>query len=194
MEKHMAKCKINTEFIFIFRRKWFAVRGILVMKWVLQERDMGIRNTLYCLSAWEHFVNSSRRCMTFLDQLSNYRLLKEDPVQSSSLHNDRIRYNQGRIEVCCVNTKLWHLRDPSPISNLPSIVVVFKINNNIKQSTIVNNNDNCYFYIIIIMRFRKIAKSDYYLRHVCPSVRPSIRMEELGSLWMDFHEYICIPF
>jgi hypothetical protein len=33
-------------------------------------------------------------------------------------------------------------------------------------------------------RFRKIAKSVCWLRHVCPS----IRMEELGSHWADFHE------
>jgi hypothetical protein len=30
--------------------------------------------------------------------------------------------------------------------------------------------------------FRKIAKSDYYLRHV----RPSVRMKLLNSHWMDF--------
>jgi hypothetical protein len=31
---------------------------------------------------------------------------------------------------------------------------------------------------------RKIAKSDYLLRHVCLSVR----MEKRGSYWTDFHE------
>jgi hypothetical protein len=40
--------------------------------------------------------------------------------------------------------------------------------------------------------FRKIAKSDYELRRVCLSVclsvRPSIRVEQLGSHWTDFHE------
>ena len=35
---------------------------------------------------------------------------------------------------------------------------------------------------------RKISKSDYSLRDVSPSVRPSVRMEQLGSLWTDFHE------
>ena len=30
---------------------------------------------------------------------------------------------------------------------------------------------------------RKIARNDCYLRHVCPSVR----MEQLGSHWTDFH-------
>jgi hypothetical protein len=33
-------------------------------------------------------------------------------------------------------------------------------------------------------RVRKIAKSDYELRHV----RPSVRMEQLGSHWTDFDE------
>jgi hypothetical protein len=34
-------------------------------------------------------------------------------------------------------------------------------------------------------RVRKIAKSDYESRHVCPSARPHA---QLGSRWMDFHE------
>ena len=35
-----------------------------------------------------------------------------------------------------------------------------------------------------VRRVRKIPKSDYLLRHV----RPSVRMEQLGSHWTDFHE------
>jgi len=38
--------------------------------------------------------------------------------------------------------------------------------------------------LFIFRRVRKIAKSDYQLRHVCPSVR----MEQLGSHWTDHHE------
>jgi len=34
--------------------------------------------------------------------------------------------------------------------------------------------------------FAKIAKSDYYLRHVCPSVRT----KQLGSQLKDFHEVL----
>ena len=41
-------------------------------------------------------------------------------------------------------------------------------------------------------RANKIARSDYTFRHVCPSLHPSVylsvRMEQLGSHWMDFHE------
>jgi hypothetical protein len=43
----------------------------------------------------------------------------------------------------------------------------------------VHNLQYCVF-----RRVRKIAKSDNYLRHVCPSVRT----EELGSHWTDCHE------
>jgi hypothetical protein len=35
-------------------------------------------------------------------------------------------------------------------------------------------------------RVRKTAKREYQLRHVCPSVR----MEQLGSRWTDFHEIL----
>jgi len=40
------------------------------------------------------------------------------------------------------------------------------------------------------MRIRKIAKSDYFFRHlsVCPSVPASVRMKYLGFHWTDFHE------
>jgi hypothetical protein len=37
-------------------------------------------------------------------------------------------------------------------------------------------------------RVRKIAKSDYHLHHVCPSVRLSVQMKQLGSHWTDFNE------
>jgi len=37
---------------------------------------------------------------------------------------------------------------------------------------------------LIFRLLRKIAKSDYYLRHVCSY----IRVEQLGSHWMDFNE------
>ena len=38
--------------------------------------------------------------------------------------------------------------------------------------------------IHFVRRFRKIAKSDYWLRHV----RLSVRMEQLGSHYTDFNE------
>ena len=37
---------------------------------------------------------------------------------------------------------------------------------------------------LVFTRVRKISKSDYQRRHVCPSVC----MEQLGLHWMDFHE------
>ena len=47
-------------------------------------------------------------------------------------------------------------------------------------------------FIIIFRRIRKITKSEYYLRPVCLSVRPSVflsvRMEQLGSHWAAFYE------
>jgi hypothetical protein len=43
-----------------------------------------------------------------------------------------------------------------------------------------------YTYLEIIRRVRKISNSNCYLRHVSPSVR----MEQLGSHWKDFHEIL----
>jgi hypothetical protein len=40
----------------------------------------------------------------------------------------------------------------------------------------------------VFRRIRKIAESEYYLRHM--SVRLSARMEQLGSQWSDFHEIL----
>jgi hypothetical protein len=45
--------------------------------------------------------------------------------------------------------------------------------------------DVCVCVCVPFRRVRKIAKSDYYLNHVCPSVHP---MEQLGSHWTDFRE------
>jgi hypothetical protein len=47
------------------------------------------------------------------------------------------------------------------------------------------------FYCLLLCSFRrvrKIAKSDYNLRYVCLSVR----MEQLGSHWTDFHEILVL--
>jgi len=38
----------------------------------------------------------------------------------------------------------------------------------------------------VFRRVRKFVKSDYQLRHVCPSVH----MEQLGFHWTDFHEIL----
>jgi hypothetical protein len=40
----------------------------------------------------------------------------------------------------------------------------------------------------VFRRVRKIAKSGCWFRHVYPPVCPSVRMEQLGSQWKDFHE------
>jgi len=48
----------------------------------------------------------------------------------------------------------------------------------------------------IFRRVRKIAKSDYSLRHVCPSVRPcvcaSVRMEQLNSHCTAFYKILYV--
>ena len=52
---------------------------------------------------------------------------------------------------------------------------------------------NCsQFYAEFFRRVRKIEKCDYQLHHVClsvwPSIRPSVRMEQLGSYWKNSNE------
>ena len=42
----------------------------------------------------------------------------------------------------------------------------------------------------ILTLFRKIVKSDYWVRHVYLSVSPSVLMKQLGSYWTDFHEIL----
>ena len=37
--------------------------------------------------------------------------------------------------------------------------------------------------------FEKIANNNYQFRHVCPSVSPSVRMEQLRSQWTNFLKY-----
>jgi len=38
-----------------------------------------------------------------------------------------------------------------------------------------------------LVAFRRIAKSDYFLRHVCLSICQSVRIEKIRSHWTDFH-------
>ena len=42
--------------------------------------------------------------------------------------------------------------------------------------------------LYVFRRIRKIAKGDCWLCHVCLVVRPSVRMEQLGSQRSGFHE------
>jgi hypothetical protein len=43
-------------------------------------------------------------------------------------------------------------------------------------------------YLPLFRRCRKLVKSDYYLLNICPSVHPSVRMEQLSSHGTGFHE------
>ena len=50
-------------------------------------------------------------------------------------------------------------------------------------------NSNVYRkFTYIFRRVRKAAKSDCWLRHICPYVRPSADMEQFGPQWTDFDE------
>jgi hypothetical protein len=51
---------------------------------------------------------------------------------------------------------------------------------NSKESQTVSNKVT----LIVFRRVRKTAKSECYIRYVCPSVR----VEQLGSYWTYFHE------
>jgi len=57
--------------------------------------------------------------------------------------------------------------------------------NNTEHKMFGQNKEICF---TILRRFRKIAKSDYYLYHICLSVCPSVRIGQIGSHWMGFHE------
>ena len=46
------------------------------------------------------------------------------------------------------------------------------------------------FVYFIFGCLRKITINEYYLRHV--SVCTSVRLEQLGSHWTDFHEILCL--
>jgi hypothetical protein len=46
------------------------------------------------------------------------------------------------------------------------------------------------YVVIVLQAFRKIAKSDYYLR----LIRLSVRMEQLVCHWTDFHEILYLFF
>ena len=47
---------------------------------------------------------------------------------------------------------------------------------------------SCRNIMLQIRHVRKFAKRDYWLRHICTSVRSSLSAEHLGSHRMDFHE------
>jgi len=70
---------------------------------------------------------------------------------------------------CCVRQGFWH--------SIPRVMrhVHFQ------GYPTCHKLNNIHFFFRCVLR--KIAKSDYLIRHVCPSVR----MKQLGSHWTDFH-------
>ena len=62
-----------------------------------------------------------------------------------------------------------------------------RISERVKIETLVYSKLE-YCCSLIFKRVRKIPKSDLTSLYVCPSVRPSVRMEQLVSHWTDFHE------
>jgi hypothetical protein len=48
--------------------------------------------------------------------------------------------------------------------------------------------------LYIFRRVRKIVKSDHWFGHVCSPVCPSVRVEQLDSQWMDFHQNLYFRF
>jgi hypothetical protein len=58
--------------------------------------------------------------------------------------------------------------------------------NDVAVCTSYRSGSDCRFTyrLSFFSRVREIANSDCYIRHVCPSVR----IEQLGSHWTDFHE------
>jgi hypothetical protein len=43
---------------------------------------------------------------------------------------------------------------------------------------------------VVFRRVRRVVQSVYYLRHVCLSVRPPVRVEKFGSHWRDFRKSV----
>ena len=84
---------------------------------------------------------------------------------------------------------VWHIlhsnTDPPPP---PKTFIAWKARINDSQK-LHNYNEKPFIggvlkLVVFIRRFRKISKSDSYLRRVCSSVR----MEQLGSHWTNFYE------
>jgi len=76
--------------------------------------------------------------------------------------------------------------------NVQSLALVITEFYSINIIIINNNNNNNIFpwfaitcFYLIFRRVRKIAKSDFSVRRV----RPSVHMEQLGSHWMDFMKF-----
>ena len=58
----------------------------------------------------------------------------------------------------------------------------------VKTPTVILITLNTHIPCYIFGHVRNIAKSDYWLCHVRPSVRPSVLLEQLVFHWTDFHE------
>ena len=78
-----------------------------------------------------------------------------------------------------------------PVTNSKAIIgelVLRKLFFSIVLSLYSRGNRECLSLLCVDTRVRKIAIIDFQLRHVCLSVRPSVRIEQLGFHWINVHE------
>jgi len=62
--------------------------------------------------------------------------------------------------------------------------------NNYGWTSIIESNISDW-YVLFLGPFAKLRKAAIsFIMSVCMSVRPSVRMEQLGSRWTDFHEIL----
>ena len=86
-----------------------------------------------------------------------------------------------------------------PLTHLTGVAILIAQDENNTALTVHSVFTLCENYYEILIRrlilsaFAKLWKTTMKLSHICPSVRPSVRMEQLGSHWTNFHEiwYLC---
>ena len=64
----------------------------------------------------------------------------------------------------------------------------------LKYTSTLHCGTVCCFYLVnflFFFYFEKLRKSIIsFIMYVCPSVHPSVRVEQLGSHWKDFREFV----
>ena len=129
------------------------------------------------------------RTCVYVCQRNVYGLVEDQVLKRLYLTSPLTRRPNWDAGLLSYWNDLWELDMKSRSSEHLSLtpVLILSVDQRLKfcmDFFIFSIQVTCPACFIVIRPGRKIVKSDYYLRHVCPSVR----MERLVSNWTDFYE------
>ena len=141
-----------------------------------------------------HYYVSTVSCERQVQAALTTVSLTEDPLRTATLFlSSYIRSWRGQVKCHCVTCKDEMAYRPVFCSTLPrkyaSQTNTFCVPHYVLSGYICVLCCKVLHFVTVLGAFAKLRKANIsFFMSVCQSVRPSVRIEQFGSHWTDFHE------